>query len=86
MTWFNSIGDSHLVDQLVEKYRALLVPKEGRRRDRALREVQRQRNEKLAAIELLRAEAAALYVIERALEIGTSLPTPTLDLCSVSSQ
>ena len=52
-------------EELVDKYRGLIKPKKGRRIDRALSEIQRQRVERLDMVERLRMEAAALFVIER---------------------
>lgn len=64
--WIDSFKATGL-DELVEQYRVLMMPKAGRKRDRALREIQRQRGERLAVIDRLRLEAAALFVLEREL-------------------
>jgi hypothetical protein len=68
---FTPIGASQdTLDDLVERYTNLLAPKPGRRRDKALAEIDRQRGEKLDRITKLRLEAAALFIVSQNVSQG----------------
>lgn len=85
MSWITPVAESR-VNHFVQKFSKLMLPKPGRRKDKALKEIHRQRGERLEMIETLRAEAAALYIIARALETDTLQATLDADLCKLISQ
>lgn len=71
MAWLESCPNSNDLDGLVQKYSKLMSPKPGRCPQKAIAEINRQRNERLERIEKLRVEAAALFVVGRRLRDST---------------
>lgn len=69
MTWFTlTRAPLPSLDDLVEHYERLMRPKPGKRIDKALKEIARQRSERLENAERLRLEAAALFALAQKIE------------------
>jgi hypothetical protein len=76
-TWFEPLRPSRRIpsmSMLIDHYRHLLAPKPGRDCRKAIAEIQRQRSEKNEHIQRLRAEEAALFVVQMELERSQQLP------------